>query len=178
MAEDVARSGGAPGELSVTFDDGLRSVGEVAAPILAELRIPWTVFVVSGWAGGREPGFGDVFLGWEELRALAAAGARVGSHSVTHRSLGGLDAEGARRELEESRREIGARVGAVVDAFAIPFGNPADWPAGCAALAREAGYEAVFGGATPLPGTVPRTFLTGHDDDRVFRAALEGAFDG
>jgi len=28
----------------------------------------------------------------------------------------------------------------------------------------------------PVPGTVPRTFITRHDTDRVFRAALSGAF--
>jgi peptidoglycan/xylan/chitin deacetylase (PgdA/CDA1 family) len=178
-AETIARTGGEPGELAVTFDDGLRSVGENAAPILAELGVPWTLFVVSGWASGdrwRDPG---LFLGWSELVELARAGATLGSHSVSHPNFGRLELEAARAELVESRRAIEAGTGLAIDTFAIPFGQSGDWSEACSEVAREAGYRVVYAQAieTRRPGTVPRSFITGYDDDAVFLAALEGAFD-
>jgi len=178
-AERIARGEGEPGELAVTFDDALRSVGTSAAPILADLRIPWAVFVVSDWAAGRNHGFGDVFLGWNELRELAAHGATVGSHSVSHPNFGLIDEDHARRELVESRVEISQRMGQPVSCFAIPFGQSRDWTPRCTEIAREAGYDLVYAQSVAgrSPGTVPRTFVTGFDTDAVFLAALAGAFD-
>ncbi len=47
------------------------------------------------------------------------------------------------------------------------------------AAARAAGYTAVFAQSEERrpPGTVPRTFITRFDGDRIFRGALGGAFD-
>lgn len=178
-AEAIAQTGGRLGELAVTFDDGLSSVGRNAAPILADLRIPWTLFVVSGWASGERWPDPDLFLGWAELEELARCGAVLGSHSVSHPNFGRLDASAATQELVESRRAIEASTGVTIDTFAIPFGQSRDWSESCSQIAREAGYRLVYAQAveTRLPGTVPRTFITGFDDDRVFLAALDGAFD-
>jgi peptidoglycan/xylan/chitin deacetylase (PgdA/CDA1 family) len=178
-AGDIARTGGRPGDLAVTFDDGLRSVGEQAAPILADLGVPWTVFVVSGWASGERWPVPELFLGWEELAQLARRGATLGSHSVSHPNFGRLDAGAARREMAESRRAIEAATGVAIDTFAIPFGQSGDWSEECSAIAADAGYRVVYAQAVDSrwPGTVPRSFVTGFDDDRVFQAVLDGAFD-
>jgi peptidoglycan/xylan/chitin deacetylase (PgdA/CDA1 family) len=178
-AEDIARTGGTPGDLAVTFDDGLRSIGEDAAPILAELGVPWTVFVVSGWASGEGWADPELFLGWEELTELARRGATLGSHSVSHPNFGRLDEDAARHEMVESRRAIEAATGLSIDTFAIPLGQSGDWSEACSTIAAEAGYRLVYAQAaeTRWPGTVPRSFITGFDDDRVFLAALDGAFD-
>jgi peptidoglycan/xylan/chitin deacetylase (PgdA/CDA1 family) len=178
-ADVIARTGGRPGDLAITFDDALRSVGENAAPILAELRVPWTVFVVSGWASGERWPVADLFLGWRELAELGRRGATLGSHSVSHPNFGRLDAGAARGEMVESRRAIEAGTGITVDTFAIPFGQSGDWSEECSSIAAEAGYRMVYSQAvdTRWPGTVPRSFVTGFDDDRVFLSVLEGAFD-
>lgn len=178
-AREAAAAGPGSALLAVTFDDGLRSVAEHAGPILAELGIPWTIFVVSDWAAGRRHGFGDLFLTWEELRRVASPDVTIGSHSVTHPNFGLLGAAAAERELVESRREIQAATGLAIDTFAIPFGQSSDWSPLCGELAREAGYRTVYAQTMErhLAGTVPRTFITGFDDDQVFLAALEGAFD-
>jgi peptidoglycan/xylan/chitin deacetylase (PgdA/CDA1 family) len=179
-ARDIARGAGQPGDLAVTFDDGVRSVADNAAPVLAELGIPWTLFVVSGWAAGGAGAWADgVLLDWRSIETLAAGGVTIGSHSVTHKNMAGLPPDEVRYELAESRRQIEGRLGIVVDEFAIPMGQARDWSAFAAAAAAEAGYTTVYAQAERrrFPGTVPRTFITRWDSVRVFRAVLAGAFD-
>src|SRR5207244_4000882 len=52
-AERVASGDALSNELAVTFDDALLSVLHNGAPVMAELGIPWTLFVVTDWASGR-----------------------------------------------------------------------------------------------------------------------------
>jgi peptidoglycan/xylan/chitin deacetylase (PgdA/CDA1 family) len=179
-AETIARGTGDPSDLAITFDDGLTSVAIHAAPVLRDYGIPWTLFVVSAWADGNHAFGADVVLGWREIETLARQGVTIGSHSVTHPNFRTLSAAEAEYELSESRRVIEARTGITAHAFAIPFGQSSDWTTAAARAARAAGYEYVYAQSEqrrPI-GTVPRTFITRFDRDRVFRAALRGAFDG
>jgi len=179
-ASAVAEGKGSPNDIAITFDDGLVSVAKVAAPILKEYRIPWTLFVVAGWTDGQH-GFGDgVIMDWSEVEHLAARGVEIGSHSLSHPDFGSLTASAARQELVESRRLIEARTGIRTGAFAIPLGQSRNWSPAARAAAEEAGYKLVYSQSvlSRPPGTVPRTFITRGDDHRLFRAALEGAFDG
>jgi peptidoglycan/xylan/chitin deacetylase (PgdA/CDA1 family) len=178
-ASRVVETGGSSKELAITFDDGLKSVLSVAAPILKEYGIPWTAFVVSDWceqAVGWDP---DVILNWRDVEAIAAQGAEIGSHSVTHPDFRRLSLGHIQDELGRSRRAIEERVGILTSTFAIPFGQSKNWTATCAAEARTAGYTTVFAQAeeTRPAGTIARTFVTKFDDARIFRALLGGAFD-
>jgi peptidoglycan/xylan/chitin deacetylase (PgdA/CDA1 family) len=178
-AEVIAGGRGEPSDLAITFDDGLTSVAVHAAPILRDYAIPWTLFVVSAWADGTHTFGADVVLGWREIVALARQGVTIASHSVTHPNFRGLSAAEAEYELFESRRVIEARTGIATRAFAIPFGQSTDWTTLAATAARRAGYEAVYAQSEQRRprGTIPRTFITRFDHDRIFRAALRGAFD-
>src|SRR5207302_10759313 len=60
----IAGGGGRPDELAITFDDGLLSVLRNAAPVLADLDIPWTLFVVTDWVRGRHPFGSGLLTGW------------------------------------------------------------------------------------------------------------------
>jgi peptidoglycan/xylan/chitin deacetylase (PgdA/CDA1 family) len=176
----IAGGHGSAKDLAITFDDGLLSVATAAAPILAEYEVPWTLFVVVDWADGRHS-FGDgVVMGWTQVEQLAAQGVEIGSHSVSHPDFGSLPPEAARHELVESRRRIEARTGIRTTSFAIPLGQSMNWSAHAQAAAKEAGYEFVYAQSVVKrpTGTVPRTFITRGDDDRIFKAAIEGAFDG
>lgn len=178
-AAQIARGEGGPKDLAITFDDGLRSVAEHGAPILASFGVPWSMFVVTDWADGHGLDE-DVAMRWDELCELAATpGVEIGSHSATHRRLSDLPEGELRRELTESRRLLSEHLGRDVTSFAVPFGQHRDWSEDCQALALEVGYTEVYAQAeqTRTAGTVPRTFVTAYDDDRTFRAALAGAFD-
>ncbi len=179
-AATLARGEGGVRDLAITFDDGLRTVATNAAPILAEYDIPWSLFVVTDWADGKAASWaGDALLDWREIEQLAAGGAAIGSHSVTHPSFGRLERDAVEYELDESRRTIESRLGILPTEFAIPLGQSSDWTALAGEAALAAGYETVYAQAeeTRSAGTVPRTFITRFDSDRVYRAALNGAFD-
>jgi peptidoglycan/xylan/chitin deacetylase (PgdA/CDA1 family) len=165
-------------DLALTFDDGLKSVLENAAPILAGFGIPWNLFVVCDWADGKHDR-PQLFMRWHEIRELAKIGVAIGSHSVTHPDFGQLSDDEARVELWDSRRVIRDRTGIGVDSFAIPFGQSRNWRPVLSKVAESLGYRAIFAQAadTRVEGTVPRTFVTRFDGARIFKAALEGAFD-
>ena len=103
--------------LAVTFDDGDRSVLEHAFPVMSELGLPGTVFVPTVAVGA--PGQ----LGWDELRLLANAGWEIGSHSVTHVCLTGLDDAALDRELRVSRELIEVQLGVPCRSIAYPYGE-------------------------------------------------------
>jgi peptidoglycan/xylan/chitin deacetylase (PgdA/CDA1 family) len=178
-ASHIARTGGTASELAITFDDALTSVRTQAAPILRSNGIPWSVFVISGWAEQKDDFAKEQVLGWGELGALAADGATLGSHSVTHPDFAGLDPDRMREELEASRDMFEKRLGFRPTEFAIPFGQSNNWPAAARAAATQAGYELVYAQAedTRPPDTVPRTFVTKFDHVRTFTALLDGKFD-
>lgn len=178
-ASSIARGDGGPNDLAITFDDGLLSVLQNAAPVLSELGIPWTVFLVAGWADGQHRIGPDLVMDWAAIEKAAAMGATIGSHSMTHSNFARLCAEAAAWELEESRRLIQSRIGIDTREFAIPFGQSHDWNGAQTRAAYAAGYHTVFAQSQERrpAGTVGRTFITGLDDTRIFRAALQGRFD-
>jgi peptidoglycan/xylan/chitin deacetylase (PgdA/CDA1 family) len=179
-ALQIASGCGSPGDLAVTFDDGLASVASNAAPVLKDLGIPWTMFVVTDWADGRSPWSDDgLFLGWRDIECLAARGANIASHSVTHPYFRYLSRETAAIELARSRETLRQRTGIDTAEFAIPMGQSSDWTIEFQAVARSAGYRYVYAQSEELrtPGTIARTFVTRFDNDRVFEAAINGRFD-
>jgi peptidoglycan/xylan/chitin deacetylase (PgdA/CDA1 family) len=163
--------------LALTFDDGFRSILTTVAPLLRSLDIPWTAFVVSGFADG-DKGYDD-FLDWAEIEKLAGDGVTIASHSVTHPNFTTLTQAQVVDEIQRSRTALRERIGIETTEFAIPFGQSGNWPAFAQAAALEAGYDTIYAQSVQRrsPGTIARTFVTKFDDDRIFAAALAGAFD-
>lgn len=130
--------------LAVTFDDGFRSVFTLAAPVLARLGVPGTLFVptaligdgsplewrgIDEWRGGEfEPELRG--MTWEEVGQLGDAGWEIGSHTRTHPRLTRLSDEVLRDELSLSREELEERLGCPCRSLAYPYGDVdgASWP--------------------------------------------------
>jgi peptidoglycan/xylan/chitin deacetylase (PgdA/CDA1 family) len=74
---------------------------------------------------GRDlPGAGEWYMSREDLRALAAAGMLVGSHSVNHRVFAKLRSEEQRREIDESFRFLEEVTGLPpARTFCYPYGG-------------------------------------------------------
>jgi peptidoglycan/xylan/chitin deacetylase (PgdA/CDA1 family) len=178
-ASQIARTGGAPMDLAVTFDDGARSISAIAAPILRDYGVPYTVFPVIDWIDGKVEHFAGKVMSWDELGALMESGAEIGSHSVSHCDFGWITPDLYGDELAGSRRTIAARLGRAPESFAIPLGQARHWTAAAGEAARSAGYAIVYSQSeeTRPAGTIARTFVTQFDSDFIFRVLLRGAFD-
>ena len=126
-----------PGELgggffTLTFDDGMASDYEHAFPVLGELGLRATFFVVPTRI--ETPGY----VTWAQLREMLAAGMEIGSHSMTHPFMDDLDAAGLRREFGDSKHLLEDRLGTAVRAASLPRG----WePPALAPVLRELGYR-------------------------------------
>lgn len=101
----------------------------------------------------------DLFMSWEQLRALVASGMAIGSHGHAHVALGTLDPDAQRRDLGESRRILEEGLGRPVVAVAYPYGWPGTFTAETTRIAAEVGYRLGF---SSLEG-VNRPGSTGFD---------------
>ena len=130
--------GTVPGELggafyALTFDDGAASDYEITFPILTELGLRATFFVVPTLI--ETPGH----VTWAQLREMVAAGMEIGSHSLTHPFMHTLDRAGLEREFGESKRMLEARLGLPIRSASLPRGW--ETPA-LRSVLRELGYRA------------------------------------
>ena len=105
-----------PHSVILTFDDGPRNFLTVVAPILKDLALPATVFLVTervdsrgqsnmgpGWA----PVDDQVSLSWSEAGTLEfAPGIEFGSHTCSHPELPQLNSSEIELELRDSLRAI------------------------------------------------------------------------
>jgi len=106
-----------PRSVILTFDDGKEDAARVVLPALRKRGMRGTFFVVTGNVG--RPGS----LTWDGVRALAAAGMEIGSHTVTHARLPDLFGEPLDAELRESRAELQAQLKQPVEALAYPYNS-------------------------------------------------------
>jgi peptidoglycan/xylan/chitin deacetylase (PgdA/CDA1 family) len=138
--------------LVVTFDDAHRSVLELAAPVMARLGVPGTVYVPTGYPDTDRPmgwdGY-DIWLGtehegelacmsWEELRGLAVSGWEVGSHTRSHPRLSQISDEQIEEELTASREECEQSMGVPCTSLAYPY---SDYDERAVRIAAACGYR-------------------------------------
>ncbi len=168
--------------VAVTFDDGYESMLTAAAPVLANLGVPATVFVptdfpdakplswtgISEWAGGPHARELDA-LTWDQIRELERAGWEIGSHTCSHPRLPTLDDEALSAELVDSRAVLERELGHPVRSIAYPYGAVDER---VILATRDAGY--LTGASlptrfeTPRALSWPRVGIYRADNDRAF----------
>lgn len=170
--------------VAVTFDDALESFCHCGVPILAELKIPATVFAVADVLGGR-PTWGDSYyapdervMSADQLRSLPSL-ITVGSHTLTHADLAVVSCREAKIEIGASREKLEALLQRPVTLFSFPFGAFNDAAVRMCALA---GYRRVFT-TEPVPAFAnPGEFVVGRvaadpwDSRLEFRLKIAGAY--
>jgi peptidoglycan/xylan/chitin deacetylase (PgdA/CDA1 family) len=131
----------------ITFDDGYRSVLEVALPVLQDFGYPAVLFVPTDYVGRTnlfdlesEPE--EPLCNWDDLQELARRGVAVQSHSASHRTFSELAPSERTQELIRSKAALEAKLPQAVELLAYPYGDAN----GTAPEAlAEAGYRAAFG---------------------------------
>ncbi|MGV9274769.1 polysaccharide deacetylase family protein [Streptomyces griseosporeus] len=155
----------------LTFDDGYQPFLEEGVPVLRELGVPATVFVLSGLLGGRSRWMPEMpdepLVDADGVRELAAAGLDVECHGWDHPRLPGADAATLARNVVHAADVLAGLTGRRPRAYAYPYG---DHDAAAREAVAEAGFEVAFsvheGGGR---FAVPRVDITSIDTDVTFR---------
>jgi peptidoglycan/xylan/chitin deacetylase (PgdA/CDA1 family) len=173
------------GAVLLTADDGARSVLSVAAPILREHGVPMVAFLTTGALDGLATRLAlpEPFLSWDEAGRLGEHGIEVGSHGLTHGSLGTMTEAQVREEGERSREAIRRELGCVPTSFAYPYGTPAHYGTMTRRVLAGCGYDTLFlsthgavrAGCDPL--ALPRVKVEGGEPMWLFRLLARGGMD-
>jgi peptidoglycan/xylan/chitin deacetylase (PgdA/CDA1 family) len=154
------------GLVGLTFDDGYEDFLHTALPTLESHGFSATVFVVAGmlgkensWEhrGGPRPRLR--LLGADGVREISERGMEVGSHTMTHPRLSGLDREVLVREIGDSRQILSEIVGTPVDSFCYPYG---DLDEAAVQVVRETGYAYACAAKKQVENTIydwPRVYV-------------------
>lgn len=128
-------------EVVLTFDDGYRSLGDLAVPVLRATGLTAAAFVITQRVGK------DEYLDWNEIRALTEEGVldfHSHSHTHQHRPLGPAAVDDVVDDLNTSRQILIAELGrpaAELRFLAWPYGRTCDsWDA----AAVELGFTTQF----------------------------------
>lgn len=170
LAEYLA-GGLGPRRFLVTFDDGYRSVHDVALPLLARLAVPATVFVCAGLLGGTSRWMPEMsteaLVNADHVLALQSGGFDIGLHGLDHTLLPGLPFDQLRRQTWLAAELLAQVTGDWPRAFAYPGGvHDAAARSAVAAAGMHAAF-ATHSGAGPLG--VSRVDVNSTDTRLTFR---------
>lgn len=173
-------TGDARGLVGLTFDDGYEDFLSTALPTLETLGFSATLFVVAGMLGEENtwehqggPRIRLRLLDADGVREISERGMEVGSHTVTHPRLSGLDTEMLAREVGDSRQMLGEIVGAPVEGFSYPYG---DLDGSAVRAARSAGYDYAVATKKQIEYGIhdwPRTYVGEKDSPLRFGVKLK-----
>jgi len=169
----------------ITFDDGQRSVLEVALPVLERFGYPAILFMPTDFVGltnafDSEPD--EPLCDWDDLRELVGRGVAVQSHGESHRAFSELAPAERALELEGSKAALEAELELAVELFAYPYGDDAGLPPELREALIGTGYRAAFGyggGPFSAPAADPyRLERVAMGPDTDLEQALAGSKDG
>ncbi|MEQ9122312.1 MAG: polysaccharide deacetylase family protein, partial [Alphaproteobacteria bacterium] len=158
QAVAIEAAGGA--RFVFTFDDGNKSDIEIGAAELDARGLKGAFFPLAGRLDA--PGS----LSRADVRALADAGHKVGTHGRDHVSWLDLDAAAEQAEMVDARAALAEAAGAKIDMAAIPLGQ---YGRRTLAQLKAHGYRTVYtsdgGEADPAAWLQPRRSVRGDMSD-------------
>ncbi len=150
-----------PKTIVITFDDGFKNNFDHAFPLLKKYNFFATFFIITGNIGESRPykhllmdetaieffrSFPESRLPMSEIeiKEMCDRGMEIGSHTVTHRSLGNIDVYEANSEIVESKSNLEKITSKAIDLFSYPFGSRTygDFNEQTESLLVGAGYKA------------------------------------
>jgi peptidoglycan/xylan/chitin deacetylase (PgdA/CDA1 family) len=177
VALDVAVKAGMRAGIALTFDDGYADNLHVAAPLLAERNIPFTIFAAASPIQEKCSGF----LTPGELRELAQCpGVSIGAHGKRHIALAMCDDQSLANELSGSKAALEDMIGCEVTSMSYPHGSV---DRRVREAVAQAGYRLA---ACSYPGInragrdsllLKRTVIFGQDGMHFFKRKVGGFWD-
>ncbi len=159
----------------VTIDDGLGSVGTIAAPILEARGIPAVLFVPAGLVGATAEWLpnppDEPIMGLDALRELVrTTSIEIGGHGCRHVAMVDLTADQLREETTAVKETLTRLVERPVRAFAYPFG---DHDTASVRAVADAGYDVGFSVHQDRGRfAISRVDVNARDNARTFRLKL------
>ena len=115
--------------VSLTFDDGMKSVLAEAVPVLRDHDVAAHLFLATDhvgrsnqWSGQPADAPGFNILSWSEVEQCQAAAMRIESHSASHADLRLLGPDAADEDCARADAIIEQRLGRAPRYFAYPYG--------------------------------------------------------
>lgn len=100
----------------LTFDDGHKSIYELAFPIMQQYQYPGVNFIPTGWINNAGT------LNLQEIRLMESAGWETGGHTVTHANLTTIPIDSALVEISYNYKQL-IELGLTHRCFALPAGH-------------------------------------------------------
>lgn len=154
-----------PNSIAITFDDGYKNNHLNALPTLEDIGFKAAFFIIAGAMGMNEP---FKHLIWDktakdycrlapesrlpmnrsEVRELRELGYEIGSHGMTHRSIGNLSYKEGSGEIFRSKEVLEEAIEGPVTLFSYPFGSRKynDFNQQTRTILWQAGYKAACTG--------------------------------
>lgn len=104
------------GLVSVSFDDGWKSIATNALPVLKKYDIVSTQYLISGYVGQAKD-----YMTVADAYAFKAQGSEIASHTVSHANLTTTSPAETANQLTQSSTDLGKCFGSVTD-LAYPYG--------------------------------------------------------
>ncbi len=100
----------------ISFDDGNADIYDNAFPIMHKYGFIGTVYLVVNYLDQ------DTFLSTDQVVEMQNAGWEIGSHSMSHPDLAGMQAD-LPFQLVNSKKILAKKFNAPIDTFAYPYGE-------------------------------------------------------
>ena len=179
-----------PNPLTVTLDDGYRSLLDKVLPVIKELEIPISIFLSTDFIGSHnvwdvQNGHMQIEIStWDELESLSKEElVTIGSHGVSHLSHGKLNANDEKSEMLKSKEDLETRLKIPVEYYSFPYGQLRDIGKMSKEHLQSAGYKAALSTIWSRSNTLSdlyclhRLEISENDDMNSFIRKLESAFD-
>ena len=163
--------------ISITFDDGNDDCYHLVAPFLFDLKIPFSIFIITNFLKEEKKGYMNQAM-LKELSKNSLVS--IGSHTKNHYSLTNCDPSIVSSELSDSKSYLEDILSKKINMLSYPHGKHNNI---IQKMAMEKGYKLAFSsnffGNTINQNkyALSRTEIWKSDDIKIFKQKLNGDWD-